>query len=176
MLITAANSILVLVDLQQKLLPVIWHKDAMLGQCLRLAHAAKLLGVPVLGTEQNPAGLGHNVDQIRSACEITVTKTYFDACKDGLLEALPPGRNSIVVTGCEAHVCMLQTASGLMAHGYDVWIAADAVGSRKASDRDAALERLRQNGARLTTTEMLIFEWLRGSDHPRFREVLKLVK
>jgi nicotinamidase-related amidase len=176
MLITAANSILVLVDLQQKLLPVIWRADAVLGQCLRLAHAARLLGVPVLGTEQNPAGLGHNVEEIRSACEITVSKTHFDACMDGLLEALPPGRNSIVVTGCEAHVCMLQSASGFMAHGYDVWIAADAVGSRKESDRDAALERLGQNGARLTTTEMLVFEWLRSSDHPRFREVLKLIK
>lgn len=176
MLITADKSILVLVDLQQKLLPAIDGADTVVAECVRLAQIAKLLDVPVFGTEQTPAKLGANTDEIRRLCEKTVIKTHFDACADGLLEVLPAERSSIVVAGCEAHVCMLQTALGLMEHGYQVWIASDAVGSRRPANRDSALERLRQHGARLVTTEMIAFEWLRDSEHPGFREVLRLIK
>jgi nicotinamidase-related amidase len=170
------NSTLLLVDLQQKLLPAIDRGEAVVAECLRLAKIARLLDVPVFGTEQSPSKLGPNVEEIRHICGQTIAKTHFDACADGLLDVLPAHRNSVVVAGCEAHVCMLQTALGLLAAGYQVWIAIDAVGSRQESSRQAALERLRQSGAKLVTTEMVAFEWLRHAEHPRFREVLSLIK
>lgn len=176
MRLSRENSTLVLVDLQPKLLPAIDRGEHVVAECLRLAKIAQLLEVPVLGTEQCPGKLGPNVETIRQVCDRTIVKTHFDACADGLLEVLPAHRNSIVVAGCEAHVCMLQTALGLIAAGYQTWIAIDAVGSRQASSRQAALERLQQNGAHLVTTEMIAFEWLRHAEHPRFREVLSLIK
>jgi nicotinamidase-related amidase len=176
MLMEARQSVLVLVDLQKKLMPAIHAGNDVVAQCVRLANIATLLDVPVIGTEQNPAGLGSNVEQVRQLCEQTVIKTHFGACADGLLDVLPPARRSIVVAGCEAHVCMLQTALGLLQNNYDVWIVRDAVGSRKESDRDTALERLKQGGAHLVTTEMVAFEWLRHSGHPNFRAVLNLIK
>lgn len=176
MLLEASQSVLVLIDLQRKLMPAIHGGDEVVKRCVRIADIAALLGVPVIGTEQNPEGLGQNVDEVRQVCARTIVKTHFDACVDGLLEALPPQRGSVVVAGCEAHVCMLQTAMGLLGGGYSVWIVSDAVGSRNENDRDAALERLKQAGAHLVTTEMVAFEWLRDSGHPQFREVLRLIK
>ena len=176
MLIEASQSVLVLVDLQSRLMPAIHRGEEVASQCVRIGSIAGLLDVPVIGTEQNPAGLGHNVDEVKRLCGSTVVKTHFDACADGLLETLPSQRRSAIVAGCEAHVCMLQTAMGLLAGGYEVSILRDAVGSRRESDRDAALDRLKQAGARLVTVEMVAFEWLRDSSHPQFREVLKLIK
>jgi nicotinamidase-related amidase len=176
MLMSADDSSVVLVDIQQKLMPAIRHGDAVLSQCLRLAGIAKALEVPVFGTEQSPDRLGHNAAQVREVCHQTVVKSRFDACADGLAAALGTQRKTVIVAGCEAHVCMLQTALGLIDAGFQVWVVADGVGSRKVSDRDAALGRLRQSGAQIVTVEMVAFEWLGYSDHPRFREVLKLIK
>jgi nicotinamidase-related amidase len=176
MLIEQGKSLVVLVDLQEKLMPAINGGDAVIAQCLRLAKVARLLDIPVFGTEQNPEGLGPNVASIREVCGHTMVKTRFDACADGLAAQLPRERKSVVIAGCEAHVCMMQTALGFIARSYDVWIARDAVGSRHDSDRDAALERLSLAGASLVTVEMLAFEWVRASDHVKFREVLRVVK
>ena len=176
MLMDASQAVLVIVDLQGRLMPAIHDAGLVLAQNLRLAKIARLLDVPVLGTEQNRQGLGPNVEEIAALCERTLHKTHFGACFDGLQDMLPVGRKQIVVTGCEAHVCMLQTAIGLLQLGYEVIIAIDAVGSRQAASRDAALARLDKLGAHLVTVEMLAFEWLRDCKHPRFREVLALIK
>lgn len=176
MLIEARLSTLVIVDVQGRLMPAMHDAQQVLAQNIRLARIARLLDVPVIGTEQNRAGLGPNVAAIAELCEQTLHKTHFNACADGLARLLPPGRRSVVVTGCEAHVCMLQTAAGLLKLGYDVFIAIDAVGSRQAGERDAGLARLASLGAQLVTVEMLAFEWLADYRHPRFREVLALIK
>lgn len=176
MLMDAKQAVLLIVDLQGRLMPAIHDADTVLAQNLRLASIAQLLDIPVLGTEQNRQGLGPNVEEIAILCQQTLHKTHFGACFDGLQALLPPGRKQIVVTGCEAHVCMLQTAIGLLELGYDVIIAIDAVGSRQAASREAALKRLDKLGAQLLTVEMLAFEWLRDCKHPRFREVLALIK
>ena len=175
-LIDAQDSVVVIVDLQARLLPAIHEGGRVVERCVRLARIARLLGVPVVGTEQNPAGLGPNVEAIRALCDPTLAKTSFDACADGLAEALPAGRGCAIVAGCEAHVCMLQTALGLLARGLSVRVVADCVGSRAPRDRDLALGRLGAAGAGIVTLEMVAFEWMRRSDHPRFREVLALVK
>ena len=176
MAVTVEDCVVVLVDLQTKLMPAIHDGEKVIAQAVRLATIAKLLDVPILGTEQNPAGLGENVDEVKRLCDVTIAKTHFDGCVDGLLEALPQGRRTIVVAGCEAHVCMMQTALGLLEHGCDVHIVQDAIGSRRPLDRDAALVRLKDAGAGLVTTEMIAFEWLRHSHHPQFRAVLSQVK
>lgn len=176
MLISASQSLLLVVDLQQKLLPVIHGGDAIVGQAVRMARIAHLLEVPVIGTEQLPDKLGLNHEDIRPLCHKVVSKQHFDACAGGLTDALPLARREIVIAGCETHICVLQTALSLLEGGYRVLPLLDACGSRQPADRDAAFARLRQAGAEPVTVEMVAYEWMRESAHPRFRDVLKLIK
>lgn len=182
--IRLANSVLVLVDYQHRLMPQIDRGEAVVAEALRLAEIARVLGVPVLGTEQNAERLGPNGDALRAACDRTLAKTHFDACEDGLLEAIasahPPtpaaAPRDIVIAGCEAHVCLLQTTLGLLRAGHRARVVASACGSRRASDQSLAMHRLQQAGATLVSLEMVAFEWLHDSRHPRFRDVLPLLK
>lgn len=177
MTFTPETSVLLLVDLQARLMPAIADSDAVVANALRLARAARLLGVPVLGTEQNPEGLGPNVAEIREACTRTLSKQTFDATREAAWASfLPPDRPDIVVAGCEAHVCVLQTVMGLRRSSAPVRLVRDAIGSRVTASRDAAAHRAEVHGAELVTTEMVIFEWLASAQHPRFREALRLVK
>jgi nicotinamidase-related amidase len=177
MALAAANSILLLVDLQERLMPSIAGAEAVVRNARRLAEAAHLVDVPVLATEQNPAGLGGNVPEIAALASRTLAKNFFDGTRESAFEGfLPDARATVVVAGCEAHVCVLQTVLGLLAQGRSVALVRDAVGSRDPLNRDAALERAKARGAELVTTEMVVFEWLETSDHPRFREALRLVK
>jgi len=177
--IDACNSSLLLVDYQARLMPAIHDADQVVARALALARAARLLDVPVIGTEQDPEKLGANTNALASLCRHTVIKTRFDACADGLLEALAahaPSRRQVVVAGCEAHVCMLQTALGLLRAGFDVFVVENASASRRQLEHAAALRRLRQAGAVIVTHEMVLFEWIRDCRDARFREVLALVK
>jgi nicotinamidase-related amidase len=177
--IDAKGSALVLVDYQAKLLPAINDGANVTANALLLARVARLLDIPVIGTEENPAGLGPNVADIRAACDVTIGKTRFDACADGLVEALmraQPDGAEVVIAGCEAHVCMLQTALGLLRAGQRVRVVANASGSRRPADHAAAMDRLAQAGATIVTHEMVVFEWLGDCEHPHFRDVLALVK
>ena len=176
MLIEVEKSTLLLVDFQSRLMPAIDQGESVVAQAVRLGRIAQLLNVPIIGTEQNPAKLGGNEDAIKQLCQTTVNKVHFDACADGLLGVLPRPRRQIIIAGCEAHVCLLQTAHGLLAHGFVVRVVVDAVGSRRESDRATALTRLQQAGAQLVTVEMVAFEWVRSSEHPAFRQILQLIK
>lgn len=173
--IVASNSVLVLVDYQQRLLPAIHHGEQVVAEATRLADAARALGVRVLGTEQNPAGLGPNAEAIRQRCERTLTKTHFDACDDGLLDALGDV-GEVVIAGCEAHVCLLQTTLGLLRAGRRLWVVAAACGSRSPVDHALAMERLRGAGAVIVSPEMVAFEWLRECQHASFKPVLQMFK
>jgi nicotinamidase-related amidase len=119
--IAASKSVLVLVDYQQRLMPAIHRGEQVVAEATRLADAARVLGIRVLGTEQNPAGLGPNVEAIRQRCDGTLAKTHFDACEDGLLDALGDA-GEVVIAGCEAHVCLLQTTLGLLRAGRRLWV------------------------------------------------------
>lgn len=176
---------LVLVDYQQRLLPAIAGGARVLAHAVRLAEIAQLLGLPVLGTEQNPGRLGPNDPSLRERCRLTLPKLHFDACADGLVAALRaqpefaasarPLRE-VVIAGCEAHVCLLQTTLGLLRAGLAVRVVAPACGSRAAADHALAMQRLAQAGAVIASVEMVAFEWLRSCEHPRFRAVLALLK
>lgn len=209
MLLNVDECQLVLVDYQEKLMPAIFEGELVLANAIKLAQIARMLDVPTIGTEQNPAKLGTNAPVLRALCDRTMTKTHFSAAPDGLLDALmpppapaakpargpnarslprhlqkapppapsAPERASIVIAGCEAHVCLLQTALELLeAEELDVWVVTDACSSRTLRNRDAAFDRLAAAGAELVTTEMVAFEWLRDCAHPKFRDVLALIK
>jgi len=176
-LLDPESAALLLVDLQERLMAVIRDGEAVVARAVRLAEAARLLDVPVCATEQNPAGLGPTVAPLAAYPHVVLAKTTFSAVADpGFSELLPAGASEIIVAGCEAHVCVLQTVLGLRTSGRRVLVAADAVGSRDPADRAAALDRARQHGAEIVTSEMVLFEWLRDSQHPKFREVQKLLK
>ena len=200
MLLDLTQSQLVLVDYQTRLLPAIFEADLVLANALRLGQMARLLEVPVWGTEQNPSRLGENVAELRALCGQTLSKMQFSGVEEGLGEWLRPPpkapagnarslpkhlqkpagsaaeRNTIVVAGCEAHVCLLQTALDLLEDEFDVWVVTDACSSRTERNRDAAFDRLAGAGAELLTTEMVAFEWLRSAEHPAFKAVQALIK
>jgi nicotinamidase-related amidase len=199
MLMDLEESQLLLVDYQARLMPAIHDAEAVLRNALRLARMAQALAVPAWGTEQNPARLGENPAELRALCRKTLSKMHFSGCPDGLTELLRPAarpqqggnarslpkhlqkapapeRNSIVVAGCEAHVCLLQTALDLLDEEFDVWVVTDACSSRTERNRDAAFDRLAAAGAELVTTEMVAFEWLRTAEHPMFKDVQALIK
>ena len=200
MLLDAAESQLVLVDYQTRLMPAIFEGPLVLANAARLGQAARLLTLPVWGTEQNPSKLGENAPELRTLCKQTLSKMHFSAVEEGLGEWLrPPAkpvagnarslpkhlqkpttntaeRNTIVIAGCEAHVCLLQTALDLLEDEFDVWVVTDACSSRTERNRDAAFDRLAGAGAELVTTEMVIFEWLRTAEHPQFKAVQALIK
>jgi nicotinamidase-related amidase len=179
LLLDRARSALVLVDYQTRLLPSIDGGEAAVQHALFLAELARTLDVPVHGTEQNPHGLGPNDERVRAACTQTLAKMHFNAVADGLAEQLraagrPP--DQVVVAGCEAHVCLQQTALGLREVGLQVFVVPAACGSRRASDKALAMQRLAQHGVTLLSPEMVAFEWLRACTDERFKRVLQLVK
>ena len=174
--IHSENSILILIDLQGRLMPAIAQGEAVLKQCIRVAQIAQLLEIPIIGTEQSPSSLGSNLDSIQSYCSKTIEKEHFNACADGLTAAIPDNRQQCILMGCETHVCLMQTALKLIDEGYDVSIVVDGVGSRRVLDKQIALDRLQIAGARLITAEMLGFEWLKTAQNPAFKEVLALLK
>ena len=171
------RSALVLVDYQVRLLPAIHEAEKVVAAAVKLADVARELSIPVVGTEENPDSLGPNVDEVRSRCEATVAKKTFDACPDGLLDWIEGiGRGEIVIAGCESHVCLMQTALGLMRAGYRTYVVADACGSRFPADKALAIDRMRAAGATIVSGEMVAFEWLQSCDNARFKPVLARLK
>jgi nicotinamidase-related amidase len=181
MLIDAEDSLLLVVDVQERLLPAVHDPQRVLRNVEILIRAARRLGIPIVATEQNPQGLGHTVTAIANLLpqDSTIEKTSFSALdKPPFGERLAEsGRSKIVVCGAEAHVCVLQTASELQAvPGWQVFLVADATASRTEENHRLALERLARGGAGIVSTEMTVFEWLRHSDRPEFRDLLALVR
>lgn len=200
MLLDADTSQLVLVDYQPRLMASMFESDLVQANALRLARAAHLFKVPVWGTEHAPSSLGHTPQALRGHYQKTLAKMQFSAVEEGLVEWLrpqqkPPAGNArslpkhlqkssnmnaerecIVIAGCEAHVCLLQTALHLLEDEFEVWLVTDASSSLSQRNRDAAYDRLASAGAELVSTEMVLFEWLRSAEHPCFKQVLDLVK
>lgn len=174
MLIRSEQSLLLLIDLQERLAPAIAGIDEVLGHNLWLVGVAQRLDIPVAATVQYPAGLGPMVPELASRipAESVVEKICFSAVADGCLETLPAmSRRQVVLTGTESHVCVLQTALGLLALGKEVFVVAEATGSRRAPDKELALARMRQEGCRIVSREMVAFEWLHKAGTELFRQV-----
>ena len=169
-------SALLVVDFQSRLMPAIEDAGVVVAKARLLLAAARLLDVPVAFTEQNRRGLGATLAELAPLSnEPVLAKMTFDACRGGGL-ALKPSQPALVVIGCEAHVCVLQTVLGLLEAGRSVYVAQDAVGARRMESKSAAIQRMERHGAEIVTAEMVVFEWLGTAEHPRFREALALLK
>jgi nicotinamidase-related amidase len=175
---SAGDTGLLVIDVQEKLMVKIPGADALIRNIAFLIDGAKLLGVPVQATEQYPKGLGPTVPELAQRVPARPDKKAFSCC------AIPEvvenfrreARPKLLLCGIEAHVCVQQTALDLLGNGFVVYIAVDAVASRYPVDHEYALRRLEKAGCILTTAESAVFEWTGGAEHPRFKEVSKLVQ
>jgi len=176
MLINAQQSSLLVVDIQQKLLPVIDDAARVLENACWLVDVAREVGVPVMVSEQYPQGIGPTVAELAARLrpgEIGV-KTHFSALGAPCLEGLAGfARPQVVVAGTEAHVCVLQTALDLQAAGKQVFVVEEAIGSRRPADKALALDRMRRAGVVIVSREMVAFEWMRMSGTELFRKISK---
>lgn len=179
----AADSVLIVVDIQPTLTAAMPENDAeqMLANTIVLLQAAAALEIPVLLTEQYPKGLGETEASIMESAPASTTKyqkTGFSCCAAegfrGTLEKI--GRKQLILVGQEAHVCILQTAFELKTQGYSVFVAEDSVCSRKQEHRYFALQRMAIAGITITNYESVLFEWMRASTHPKFKELAKLIR
>lgn len=178
-LLSRQNSRLLIVDVQEKLVPLIPVAERLIRNCRRLIEAARLLDVPVYATEQYPKGLGKTVSELAELLGDVPDKQRFSGCEAldwGSAAAVDDDRDQIVVAGMEAHVCVLQTSLDLVSQGFRVYVPADSVASRNKLDWRIALDRLWASGATVTTTESILFEWCETSAAAPFKQVSQLVK
>lgn len=178
MQMSAADTGLLVIDVQEKLMAKIPAADAVIRNIAFLIDSARLLGMPVAATEQYPKGLGPTVAELARRLPERPDKVAFSCCAipavvEGFRRAARP---KILLAGIETHVCVLQTALDLLALDFRVFVAADAVASRYAGDREFALRRLERAGAVLTTSETAVFEWVGGAGSPHFKEISRLVQ
>lgn len=174
LLIAPETSLLLHIDLQERLLPAIDNGQQVVENAVWLTQIARRLNIPVGATVQYPQGLGSFATELAICLQAneTVEKIHFSAVRDGCLHQLAGfERAQIVVTGSEAHVCVLQTVLDLHAAGKQVFVVADAIGSRRASDKQLALDRMRSAGVSIVSREMVAFEWLQRAGTETFREI-----
>jgi nicotinamidase-related amidase len=178
-----ANTILLVIDVQEKLMPVIHEHENVVRNLERLIRGCHILGVPVIVTEQYVKGLGSTVEPIRRALDETgaprpIEKSCFSAprCDAFAAQLAALARRQVLVAGVETHVCVYQSVLDLLAAQYSVSLVADAVSSRTARNRDIALHRLGSEGAKLSSTEMVLFELLVESGTDEFRAIARLVR
>ncbi|MHC4875620.1 MAG: hydrolase [Planctomycetota bacterium] len=178
-LLSRNDSRLLIIDLQERLVPVIDGGDRVVSNAVRLVSGAGVLGVPVSATEQYPKGLGATVAPLNELLPDRTEKLNF-SCLNSLEwnseGSDPESRFKVVIAGVEAHVCVQQTVLDLLAHGFRVYVAADAVGSRSVADREVALQRMALAGAVITTTESVLFEWCEHAGSDEFNAISRLVK
>jgi nicotinamidase-related amidase len=177
-LMSAADTGLLVIDVQGKLLAKVPGAGALVRNIAFLIDGARLLDMPVQATEQYPKGLGPTIFELAHRLPDRPDKVKFSACAvPSVVEAFRrAGRPKVLLAGIETHVCVLHTALDLLALDFRVFVAADAVASRFAVDHERALRRLEQAGAVVTTSEGAVFEWVGGADVPRFKEISQLVQ
>ncbi len=174
------DTVLVIVDVQERLAAVMRRRDETVARIVMLASAAQILGVPVIVTRQNPNGLGDTVKEVADVVGVhePVDKMAFCCREDaGFSDILADTwRGQVVLVGLEAHICVTQTALALVEDGYHVHVVADATCSRRDRDAEIAFDRLRQAGVSVTTAEALLYELVGVAGTDRFRAILPLVK
>jgi len=184
MMMNADDTAIVVVDMQEKLLPVIENGAELISSVERLIQGARILSVPVFFTEQYPQGLGKTVDSLTfgeadasSRPRVFEKKMFsFRECSALVEELKRRNVYNLLIIGIEAHICVLQSALDAIAEGFQVFVSADAVGSRRDHDKAIALGRLKNNGVSLSTVETALFEMCETANHPHFKAISKLVK
>jgi nicotinamidase-related amidase len=174
------KTLLAVVDFQDKLFHLIDGHEDILPRALKLVAFAKGLALPILWSEQYKKGLGETLEPMREALEGVPAHEKFsfgcmadEGCRAFIEES---GRSQILITGVEAHICVMQTALSALEAGYDVYVVQDAIGSQNPSDFDAACARMRQAGVQMVTTQMAMFELLRAAGTPAFKASLPLLR
>lgn len=174
------NAVLLIIDVQGKLAHLMYKKDELIQHIAGLIRVAHFLNIPIIITEQAPDKIGKTIPEITELLndQQPVTKNSFSCCgQEKFVEDLKAlDRKQVIITGIEAHVCVYQTVCDLMDSQYEVQVVADAVSSRTEANKDFALERIRAFGGDVTSTEMIVCELLRTSEHEKFREVINLIK
>ena len=174
------DSVLLVLDVQERLLPHVFEKERVVENCRRLIRTAEILEIPTLLTEHYPQGLGPTVGEIKELLPETVAieKVSFSCCgHPPFIEALEAlGKRSVIFCGMEAHVCVMQTVLELLGREYSPYVVRDAISSRREANWETAVARMREAGAAIATTEMVAFELLRSSATEEFRQVLPLFR
>lgn len=173
------DSVLFIVDVQEKLVPVLHEPETLIRNCVTLAKAASILGIPVVITEQNPYRLGPTVEPLRDAVADTqpYSKMLFSAIIPEVKAQLEQlGKRTVLLCGCETHVCVLQTSLDLLELGYTVFTPRDAVSSRTPANLEIGWDRMRLSGVLPTSAESALFEWLVTAGTNDFRSLLPLIK
>ncbi|HEY5717018.1 MAG TPA: hydrolase [Motiliproteus sp.] len=177
MLIDPQRACLLLIDIQEKLVPAVADNQILIANSRWLLEVARILDIPILVSEQYPQGLGHTVAELNEFCRTdnTLTKQHFSCTADDqcLAQINASCREQVVLIGMEAHVCVLQTALGLLQQGKEVFVVADTVGSRNPADKHLGIERMRQCGAQIVSREMVAFEWMQRSGTDQFKTISK---
>lgn len=176
-LLSASDSRLLIVDVQDKLVPLVLNEQSLIDNCVKLIRTAQILGVPVFATEQYPKGLGETVKPLADLIPERKSKLRFSSAEVLAWDSQDPHTpNQIVVAGMETHVCIQQTCLDLLAAGFAVHVVADAVSCRAQCDHDYALQRMRDAGITIITTEVAMFEWCEVSGTDQFKQISRLIK
>ena len=171
------NTLFFIIDIQEKLLNAVFNKEQLEKKAKTLVKSAEILNIPVLVTEQYPQGLGDTIDGLKDFAKV-FEKLAFSALADSsLVEELKKiNKNEIVIFGIETHICVYQTAIALLEAGYNVTLVKDASGSRSEIEHQTAIDCLKQCGVNIKTTEMILFELLKGAKHHCFKQIQALIK
>lgn len=175
-MLSVKDSLVLMIDIQERLVAAL-EKDVIVSKAQKIIDGAELLEVPVFVTEQYPKGLGNTVVVLPDNAEVA-EKTYFNALlEEGLFDKIKAyGKKQIVIFGIETHICVYQTACALMEAGFEVYVVKDACASRNKYEFKMGIEAMRDNGAKISCVEMILFEWLQGAKNPQFKKVQSLIK
>ena len=174
------NSIVVIIDIQEKLDKAV-GENSPLQSAIKLAKASNILNIPVIVTEQYPQGLGSTIKELKNELSNTTTfieKNTFSAFRTPAFaeELKKSNKKQVIICGIEAHICVYQTICDLIDNGYEVFFVKDASASRKEYEFNTVLELIKQTNGKVTCTEIVLFEWLKSSKHPNFKEIQALIK
>jgi nicotinamidase-related amidase len=179
-MLSRKSAVLVVIDIQGNLFEAMQGKEELLANALKVVKGAKIFNLPIIITEQIPQKLGQTLPLLAQELAdcATISKESFSCWGNSHFKEKIElsGRKEVIILGIECHVCVYQTAIDLINHGYDVHVVADAVSSRTKENSDIGIEVMKNSGAYITSTEMVLFELLHSADDAKFKEIYKLVK
>jgi len=179
-MLTVENTALLIIDVPGKLAQLMQGKEVLFENLQRMIKGAQILGIPIIWTEQNPRGLGPTIPEVAPLLSNSqpIGKLSFSCCgnEDFMRELRALNRKQILITGIETHICVYQTAMDLINLGYEVEVVADAVSSRTVENKEIGLEKVRDGGGKLTSTETALFELLKVAEGEKFKEILQIMK
>ena len=178
MILNQDNSMVLMVDVQEKLVNAVFNKEQVIKNAGIITKAASILCLPLFVTEQYPQGLGETIEDFKEGAEEIFIKTSFSALEDAKLVAKLHNmeKKQVIVFGIETHICVHQTVATLLKAGFEVTVVSNACGSRSEYEYQLGLENMKQNGAKIKSAEMILFELLKGAKHPCFKDIQALIK